>query len=198
MSYPHASVRLYADNPMWRASDSPPATIPTNISTTRARPDIVLIEDTSVNILEPTNTREALQAARKRKSVKPLYNFQLINDLEDRGLLISFIQNSGNWLPWSLAIYEPCAIKCLTCSYFWSLETTCQKLSWVSIACSYTFLIRETAQAGTQTNLSTLFYMMYFCFCFLVALSSSSPRKPLRVLGCLNHLVIVLISCIHI
>ena len=103
-----ASVRLYADNPMWRASDSPPATIPTNISTTRARPDIVLIEDTSVNILEPTNTREALQATRKRKSGKPLYNFRLINDLEDRGLLIGFIQNSGNWLPWSLAIWTMC------------------------------------------------------------------------------------------
>ena len=67
-----ASVHLDADIPTWRASDSPPATIPTNISTLLARPDIVLIEDMSVNILEPTNTREALQAARKRKSEKPL------------------------------------------------------------------------------------------------------------------------------
>ena len=52
------------------------ATIPTNISTTRARQDMVLIDDLSVNLLEltiPTNTYKALQAARNRKSEKPLY-----------------------------------------------------------------------------------------------------------------------------
>ena len=36
-----ATAHLYADIPTWRASESPPATIPT----TRARPDMVLIED---------------------------------------------------------------------------------------------------------------------------------------------------------
>ena len=69
----------------------------------------------SVNILEltiPTNTREAVQAARKRKSEKPLY-LQLISDLEDRGLSVSF----GTLEIGSLGHYGPCAIKCLTCTF---------------------------------------------------------------------------------
>ena len=64
-----AIVHLYANIPTWRASESPPTTIPTNISTTRARPDMVLIDDLSVNLLEltiPTNTYEALEAAKNR------------------------------------------------------------------------------------------------------------------------------------
>ena len=68
-----ATAHLHADIPTRRASES---TIPTNISTTQARPDMVLIEDWSVSLLEltiPTNTYEALQAERNRKSRKPLY-----------------------------------------------------------------------------------------------------------------------------
>ena len=64
-----ATSHLHADIPTWRASESPPATIPTNISTTWARPDMFLMEDLSVNLLEltiPTNTYEALQAARSK------------------------------------------------------------------------------------------------------------------------------------
>ena len=71
-----ATVHLYADIPTWRASESPLTTIPTNITTTWARPDMVLIDDLSVNLLEltiPTNTYEALEAARNRKLEKPLY-----------------------------------------------------------------------------------------------------------------------------
>ena len=52
---------------------------------------MVLIEDLSVNLLEltiPTNTYEALQAARNKKVEKPLY-FQLVSDMEDRGLSVS-------------------------------------------------------------------------------------------------------------
>ena len=62
-----ATAHLYADIPTWRASESPPTTTPTNISTTQARSDMVLIEDLSVNLSEltiPTNTYEPLQAAR--------------------------------------------------------------------------------------------------------------------------------------
>ena len=79
------TAHLYADIPTWRASESPPATIMTNVSTTQARPDMVLIEDLSVNLLEltiPTNTYEALQAARNRKLENPLY-LQLVSDLKD-------------------------------------------------------------------------------------------------------------------
>ena len=66
------SCKLLADIPSWRASDSPPSTLPANISTTTSRPDLVLIE----NILEltvPSNNKEALHAAYLRESNKSSY-----------------------------------------------------------------------------------------------------------------------------
>ena len=130
-----ATAHLYADIPTWRASESPPATIPTNISTTRARPDIVLIEDLSVNLIElmiPTNTYEALQAARIRKSEKPLY-LQLVSNLEDRGLSVSFQTLKIG----SLGHITPYAVKCLTSTFSLSKQHVLSKLSKISIACSY-------------------------------------------------------------
>ena len=58
---------------------------------------MVLIEDLSVNLLEltvPTNTYEALQAARNRKS-KTLY-LQLVSNLEDCVLSLILLPNIGN------------------------------------------------------------------------------------------------------
>ena len=133
-----ATSHLHADIPSWRASESPPATVPTNISTTRARPDMVLIEDLSVNLLEltiPTNTYEALQAARSRKSEKPTY-VQLVSDLEDRGLSVSFQTLEIG----SLSHFTPYAVKCLTSTFSLSKQharTILSKLAKVSIACSY-------------------------------------------------------------
>ena len=133
-----ATAHLFADIPSWRASESPPATVPTSTSTTLARPDIVLIEDLSVNLLEltvPTNTNEALLAARKRKSEKPLY-LQLVSDLEDRGLSVSFETLEIG----SLGHYTPCAVKCLTSTFSMSkrlAKNILSKLSKISIACSY-------------------------------------------------------------
>ena len=78
------SSKLYVDLPGLRAGDSPPATIPTDISTTTARPDLVLISELNVTMLEltiPTNSRETIQAARTRKLNKSNYQ-QLISDLE--------------------------------------------------------------------------------------------------------------------
>ena len=54
---------------------------------------MVLINDLSVKLLEltiPTNMYEALEAARNRKSEKPLY-LQLVSDLEDHSLSVSFL-----------------------------------------------------------------------------------------------------------
>ena len=130
-----ATSHLYADIPTWRASESPPATILTNISTTLVRPDMVLIEDLSVNLLElmiPTNTYEALQAARSRKSEKPRY-FQLVSDLEDRGLSVSFQTLKIG----SLGRITPYAVKCLTSTFSLSKQHVLSKLSKISIACSY-------------------------------------------------------------
>ena len=61
-----SSCQIYADIPSWRASDSPPATLPNNISTSTLRPDLVLILNNNITILEltiPSNNKEALQAA---------------------------------------------------------------------------------------------------------------------------------------
>ena len=79
-----ATSHLYADIPIWRASESPPATIPTNISTTRARPDMVLIEDLSVNLLEltiPTNTYEALQLPGAENQKNQTFNSRKLIEL---------------------------------------------------------------------------------------------------------------------
>ena len=120
-----------------RASESPPATIPTNISTTRARPDMVLIDDLSVKLLEltiPTNTYEALEAARNRKSEKPLY-LQLVSDLEDRGLSVSFQTLEIG----SLGHFTSYTVKYLTNTFSISKQharTIPSKLSKVSITCS--------------------------------------------------------------
>jgi len=66
------STKMFADLPGKRASDSPPATIPADISTTTSRPDLVLIAGPEVTFLEltvPLNSPEALAAARSRKSL---------------------------------------------------------------------------------------------------------------------------------
>ena len=86
------SSKLFADISSWRASDSPPFTLPTNISTTTSRPDLVLIEDKMVYILEltvPSNNKEALHAAYLRKSNKSSY-LEVINDLENRDLSVVY------------------------------------------------------------------------------------------------------------
>ena len=133
-----ASVKLYGDIRLWRASDSPPATLPMNISTTRARPDVVLIDNSAVRLLEltvPTNTREALQAARIRKLNKPLY-LQLISDLEERGLSVSFRSLEIG----SLGHHESFAVKCLADTFDLSKKLSryiLSKLSKISIACSF-------------------------------------------------------------
>ena len=133
-----ASVKLYGDIRLWRASDSPPATLPMNISTTRARPDVVLIDNSAVCLLEltvPTNTREALQAARIRELNKPLY-LQLISDLEERGLSVSFRSLEIG----SLGHHESFAVKCLADTFDLSKKLSryiLSKLSKISIACSF-------------------------------------------------------------
>ena len=47
-------VKLYADLPGLHASESPPATLPTDLSISTARPDIVLVSEESVTMLELT------------------------------------------------------------------------------------------------------------------------------------------------
>ena len=91
---------------------------------------MVLIEDLSVNLLEltiPTNTYEALQAARSRKSGKPLY-LRLVGDLEDHGLSGSFLTLEIG----SLGHFTTHHVKCLTSTFSLSKQharTILSKLS---------------------------------------------------------------------
>ena len=66
LHFPYGTT-LYADLPGLRASENPTATIPTSVATTTARPDIVIIQNNRITLLEltvPMNTQEGLHARR--------------------------------------------------------------------------------------------------------------------------------------
>ena len=110
------------------------ATLPTNISTTT---DLVLIEDKMVYILElivPSNNKEALHAAYLRKSNKSSY-LEVINDLEDRDLSVVYKTLEIG----SLGHQETHAIRSLTAIHNIdkkSAKDTLLKMSKTTIACS--------------------------------------------------------------
>ena len=79
-----SSSTLYVDIPTWRASDSPPSMLPLNITTTSARPDLVL------ELTVPFFSKEAPQAAKQRKSSKESH-LQLISDLEENTSMVNTI-----------------------------------------------------------------------------------------------------------
>ena len=76
--HPH-SCQLFADLPSWRASNNPPATLPIAISTSTSRPDLVLIHDKKIFILEliPSNNKEALQAAFEGNQINSILTFNI-------------------------------------------------------------------------------------------------------------------------
>ena len=79
---------LYADLPGMRTSENPPATIPDNILITPARPDIVMVAQSDVTLIEltiPHNLLESISRARQRKSEKEVYQL-VLSDLEAKGL----------------------------------------------------------------------------------------------------------------
>ena len=83
------STKIFADLPGKRASDSPPATIPADISTTTSRPDLVLITGPEITFLELTfafNSPEALAAARSRKSLKSSLQLTLYTEPTKTGV----------------------------------------------------------------------------------------------------------------
>ena len=78
-------TKLYADFPGLRASENP--AIPISVTATTARPDVVVIQDNCITLLEltvPMNTPEGLQKAHRRKQLKLNY-LTLLNDLEAWG-----------------------------------------------------------------------------------------------------------------
>ena len=69
-TYLDDSFKLYADLPGYLASVCSPSTIPTNLSSTLSRPDLVLVSNNSICLFEltiPTNTQQHILAARARK-----------------------------------------------------------------------------------------------------------------------------------
>ena len=70
------------------ASVSPPSTIPTELSTSLSRPDLVLVSKDSIYLFEltvPTNTQQHLLAARAWKEDR--YG-SLLYDLQRTGLVV--------------------------------------------------------------------------------------------------------------
>ena len=131
-------AKLYVDLPGFRASESPPATLPTNLLTSTARPDIILISGDNVTILEltiPSKSKEAINKAKERKSNKPNYN-SLIGDLEERGLSVTYRTLEIG----SLGHYLPDAIHSVSHSFQITKSETKSvllKASKVAISCSY-------------------------------------------------------------
>ena len=128
-------VKLYADLPGLCASESPPATLHTDLSTSTARPDIVLVSEESVTMLEltiPSNSKEAIIKAKERKTNKSNYNL-LVGDLEERGLSVTIEIGS-------LGHYPSDAALCISHSFQLTKSETkqiLQKASKTAIACSY-------------------------------------------------------------
>ena len=95
---------LYAELPVMRANDNPISTIPENTLVTSASPDIVLVGEDEVILIELTifhNSKESLSNTRKRKSEKELYQ-QAISDLEVKSIVSNLfaieLGSLGHWL----------------------------------------------------------------------------------------------------
>ena len=80
-------TKMYCDLDRFRASDNPPATVPINLVSTSARPDVVVQEGSRITLLEltvPHNSAESLRAAHRLKQSKANYCC-LLGDLERAG-----------------------------------------------------------------------------------------------------------------
>lgn len=87
------SAKVFADCPNHRAVESPPATVPPSLVSTPARPDICIVEDKNVTILEltvPWNSTSSISNARNRKQNKSNYQF-LTSDLHQLGFQVQLL-----------------------------------------------------------------------------------------------------------
>ena len=153
------SETLYADLPGLTASNNPPATIPTSLSTTSDRPDLVIVSGGDVHILEltiPANTIENLNEARHRKQAK----YQpLIEDLEShpRTMEVSYCTIEVG----SLGHYPPSAIQALrkACPSLAKNEAKdiMAQAAKVAVGCSYyIFRARPSKDWDSHKTLYTL------------------------------------------
>ena len=97
-----AKVFVYLSN--HRACESPPATVPPDIAVTTARPDILILHDRKITIVElavPWNSTKSIQMARTRKMGKDNYQL-LVSDLSSHGYSTKFLTLEIGCLPGAL------------------------------------------------------------------------------------------------
>ena len=97
-----------------------------NLSTSTARPDLVIVSENNVTMIEitiPSESRAAMIKAKERKNKKPNYN-SLIGDLEDRGLSVNYRKLEIG----SLGHYLPDAVFCISRSFQLTKSETKQVL----------------------------------------------------------------------
>ena len=84
------TVTRCADLTNMRAGNNPPATIPENILINSTGPDIMLVEDEEITLLEltiPHGFMESIANARYRKYMEANYQ-QTLDDLDDEALTV--------------------------------------------------------------------------------------------------------------
>lgn len=101
-------AKIYSDLTGFRACDNPPSTIPPDLIVTSARPDIVILREKEVLLLEltvPHNSLDSISNAHRRKEGKENY-CSLLSDLEAKRFSAAYqaieIGSLGHSLPRSL------------------------------------------------------------------------------------------------
>ena len=88
-----SAAKLFVDLPNHRVCESLPATVPPDIVVTMAIPDIIILHDRRITILEltvPWNSTKGIQMARRRRMGKDNYQ-RLVLDLSSQGYYTKFL-----------------------------------------------------------------------------------------------------------
>ena len=100
-------IDIPSDLSGWRASENPVGTIPEELLVTTARPDIVLVKNSAITMIEltvPHNAQESMLKAKTFKSQKENYQ-KVLSDFDARRVSAELytieIGSLGHWLPCS-------------------------------------------------------------------------------------------------
>ena len=140
------SFKIFADLPGLRATESPPATMPQEVTITSYRPDLVLTHGKEVHLFELTvcgNSEQAMAAAHQRKSTKQEY-IHLISDATRTGWKANYttleIGVLGHYLP---STPTELSAACPNIHHTYWLKIL-QSTAKIAISCSYSiFLARD-------------------------------------------------------
>ena len=144
--------KLYADLPGYLASVSPPSTIPSSLSSSLSRPDLVLVSDDSIILLElsvVTNTKHHLLAANNRKESR--YG-PLLLDLQHTGRSVYFATIEmgclGHFMSESLInVSKVCNIPKR------SVRVLFESAAKIAISCSYRIFNARSSELWDVTDL---------------------------------------------